>query len=175
MWKTARNFSLNSGRVLHLYERIDDPANRHFNVDEWELPGEAYAQDVDGEATIYLGSQTAGQAVRISARSVWRKEAPDHRNPAAREDGESRPYQFLAKISLPSKKLEGYQASIMASLIARSSRARRRGSEKPRLLARAGDPCELVTIRGQSYAQRHVRNRRPADEATRMPTRPYSL
>ena len=130
---------------------------------------------VDGDATIYLGSQTATRAVNMFARFLWGKEAPDHIDPSAPEDGKGRQCRFIARTSFPSGKFAGFRASTAARLIAWTSGFRVTACGKPKLFVCAGDPFELVTSRSYNYDRLHVRSWRPADEATWMPTKPYSF
>ena len=81
---------------------------------------------------------------------MWIKGAPDHINTAAPEYGGGRLYQFVAKISFPSKKYEGRRASIVARLVAWRSGARRTEGGKPELYIGSGDPFVLITTHGQS-------------------------
>ena len=125
--ETARGRFLNPGRALQLYEEIDDPANRYFNYDAKKTPEVARAQVSGGEATIYLSSQAAAQAARVSARFVWSKRAPDHINPAAPEGSKGRLYRPITKVSFQSKKY-------VARLGAWFSGSRARESGEPKLI-----------------------------------------
>ena len=99
MWAAQNGRFLNPNRAAQVFEEISDSGRRVCNYEEWELPEEAHAQLIQGEATILFPHDVAFRAMRMSARSVWPKEAPGHVNPGAPKAGKGRLYQFVATIS----------------------------------------------------------------------------
>ena len=161
---------LKASRVLQLYVDVDEPADRFYNHDEWELPEGAHEKLVREEDTVFPPSELARHGIRIFARFVWSK---GRVNPAAPGGSKGRIRQFLTKISFPSKKFGGYRASIMAQLTAWPSGARRREGEKPGLCVRSVDPFELITVHSLCYDRPHGRSWWPANEQTWFITKPY--
>ena len=110
-----------------------NPANRYCSYGEWEGAEGDCAEVIRDESIICLPPEAVAHARRIRASFRWRQEAPDNANPAAPENAQDRPYLFTDRISLVSKTREGFRASIMARPTGRSSGARRRESEQPKL------------------------------------------
>ena len=123
----------NPNRGAQIFEELQDPAKRYYNVAERELPEGTVAQLVQEDVTISLPRDTALQAHRMFGRFVLSKEAPNHINPGDPEAETGRLNQFAVKASFVSKRLEGYRASISVRVTARSSDSRRRESSQPKL------------------------------------------
>ena len=96
----------NPNRDVRIFEELQDPAKRYYNVAEWELPEGTAAQLVQEAVTVALPHDAAFQAHRTFGRFVWPKEAPNHINPGDSEAGTGHLYQLAVKARSLSKRLE---------------------------------------------------------------------
>ena len=63
----------NPNRDVRIFEELQDPAGRYYNVAEWELPGGTVAQLVQEDVTIALPRNTASKLIACSGDSYGPK------------------------------------------------------------------------------------------------------
>ena len=103
---------LNLNRGAQIFEELQDPAKRYYNVAERGIPEGTVSQLVQEDVTIAHPRDAALQSHRTFGRFVLSKEAPNHIYLGDPEAGTGRLNQFAAKASFVSPRLEGYRASI---------------------------------------------------------------
>ena len=104
--QTGRLFGRRRG--VQIIEELQDPVKRYYNFAEWVPPEGAVARLAQEAVALALPRDAAFQAHRMFGRFVWPKEAPNHINHGAPEAGTGRVYRFVANVSFPSKRFEGY-------------------------------------------------------------------
>ena len=153
---------LSPNQSLQISDPVGDSAQRYYNYEKWEIPEVAQVQLGQGVLTFLLPIDTAFRAQRMYGRFIWSEEAPNHINPGDPEAAKGRLRQFVAEISFPSKRFEGYRVSTFARVTAWSPGARRRGSSRPQLFMWLGDTLGLINVRATSYDRPSVCSWRPS-------------
>ena len=152
-------------RAPQQYEFTDYQAGKHSNYKKIVASSGTEAKHCKQGVTIRLPASSATLARCNYFRVARSRKASGHVNPAASDKASrGRIFQFLAKISFPSKRHAVYVASVFARLTGRSSGARRRSKCQPMVYICSADTVELLAARDQATEQTGARGWWPANE-----------